>query len=183
MWYTIIVPRVKVNESNTYNLKLYTHCCWVQERYITWLLVIGTIGWQTLSRRRKIAKLTIMYHMVNKITSVHLVELLDEFCIGVGITTRGQVMWYLTLPLCKTLMYKTSFICFGISLWNQSDFGNKGLPLFLDFKFKIESKFRMNPPLMTHDTILRNSKSFLCRSDWVFSDLQGRIHYRECYDW
>ena len=89
--------------------------------------------------------------MVNQIATAYLVELLNDFQVTGGITTRGQVRGNLTPPVCKTLMYKKSFICSGISLWNQLDPGIKGLPTLYDFKHDIKSEFRVNTPLMNHD--------------------------------
>ena len=109
------------------------------------------LGWQTLSKRRKTAKLITMYRMVNQIAPGYLVELLNDFWVRGVITTRGQVMGNFTLSVCKPLMHKKSFICSGISLWNQLDPSIKGLSTLHDFKCQIKSKSRVNAPMMIYN--------------------------------
>ena len=132
-----------------------------------------------LSERRKIAKLTSMYRMVNQIAPVYLVELLNDFQVTGGITTRVQVMGNLTPSVCKALMYKKCFICSGISLWNQLNPGIKRLPTFRDVKYHTKSKFKVSPPLINHDAT-RKMQIIFTQIRLGFSDLLGHLHQRGC---
>ena len=120
-----------------------------------------------------------MYRMVNQMVPTYLAEHLNDFRMAGDINTRGQVMGNLTPPACKTLMYKKSFICSGISLWNQLEPSIKGMPTFRNFKYGIKSKFRVDQSLTNYD-VSRKIQIIFTQIRLGFSDLKGHLYRRGC---
>ena len=92
------------------------------------------LGWEKLSDRRKVYKLTKLYCVVNNMAPHYLTELFNDYKLKGTIITRAQQHHCFQIPLCQTSFYKNSFVISSITAWNQLDPMYKNLPSKATFK-------------------------------------------------
>jgi len=76
--------------------------------------MISVLGWESLEQRRKNAKTTMFYKIVNNLVAIPS----EPYLHPQGVSTRGHSIRYLP-PYCRTVAMKSSFFPSTICLWNQ----------------------------------------------------------------
>ena len=102
-------------------------------------------GWQTLETRRKHHKLILFYKMLHDMTPPYLSSLIPQ---PVGATTRYNLRnsGNLQTPLCRSKLYKESFIPSFIHLWNSLPQETRDSPTLAAFKHSLQNSSVTKPP-------------------------------------
>ncbi|KAI8513913.1 hypothetical protein Bbelb_082370 [Branchiostoma belcheri] len=131
-YFTLVRPKLEYSSVLLGDLNSTASRMLEQVQYYAGCLVTGAmkgtpssqllqeLEWDTLSTRRKCNSLVVMYRLTNGLVPPHLQSLVPS-TRGAQSTSRLQLRnsTHLHLPRCRTQTYKTSFIPFTCSQWNQ----------------------------------------------------------------
>jgi len=107
------------------------------------------LGWETLQTRRKHQRLVLMYKIQNSLTPAYLSNMIPA--------PRGQTSAYnlrnsnnLSMPFCRTMRYKSSFVPLTILDWNALPAAIKNNNTLGTFKSKLKEHLFKNKSNKLH---------------------------------
>ena len=108
------------------------------------ILLLNEVGWNTLTNRRKDAKLILMFKIIKGLTPSYLTDLIPP---QVQSTTHYPLRnrTHFRVPLARTQLNNNSFIPATLRQWNALDPDIRNSRTLPTFKTKIKSKFKPNP--------------------------------------
>jgi len=143
--------------------------------------IIKELGWESLQSRRKNAKLVKMYEIIYDKAPFYLTELVQKFQLQTSHFTRSHARLNLTIPKCKTNIFRKSFIVSGIVDWNQLDVNIKTASNKLIFKRSLSTLNKTDPIPFPHNSSRSNQVWFAqLRAD--FSNLNGHLYSKGCIE-
>ena len=118
-----------------YKAALITSGCWKgtsRER------LYDELGWESLSDRRWVRRLTLFYKIKNGLTPSYLSEHIT-INSNSNINFRNKII---VPPFARTERYANSFFPYSIKIWNNLDISVKSLPSISSFKNYLNSFIR-----------------------------------------
>ena len=118
---------MKLIEQVQYKAALIISGCW---RGTSQEKLYDELGWESLSTRRMVRRMTIFYKISHRLTPSYLYEHIPKRNeINMSLRNRHVIP-----PLTKTDRYKNSFFPYSIKTWNELDDDAKSKPSVQSFK-------------------------------------------------
>lgn len=137
-------------------------------------LLLSDVGWDSLSNRRKNAKVILMYKIVNGLTPPYLRELIPP---QVQSTTpyplRNRRNY--RIPPTRTQLSHHSYIPASLRQWNELDPDLRNSRTLHSFKYKIKSKFKKHPLVKAYSTSFGPCSKYLTQIRLGLSKLKAHL--------
>ena len=137
-------------------------------------------NWQSLSSRRDIHVLKMMYRIINNLTPSYLSNILPPK-IGNNVSYNMRNAHNFNLPVMRTESFKQSFIPRGIKLWNSLELNTRNSTSLSSFNYEI-TKAKYNKIILMKSKLYAFGKRF---TNVMHSRLRvgcSKLNYDLCFN-
>ena len=132
-------------------------------------------GWDSLSKRRLMKRLTMMYKMVNNMAPEYLCSLiLNPPSDNTNVTLRNR--HNLKELFARTELYRTSFLVSTIKEWNRLELSIREAPTINSFRYRLKKELCAKHPPKYYNTGHRKLNVIHCQMRNNCSPLNAHLY-------
>jgi len=112
-------------------------------------VLLGDLGWPTLSTRRRVCRLNILFKILNNLTQPYLRSVCPNYVANVTHYNLRNAT-HLVIPKCRTSSFQNSFFPTTVHDWNELDEDIRNCATLESFKNKLKKLFYINAKSFYH---------------------------------